>query len=277
MDDIDARLVFVGPRGTAGEGSVIVGIFAAHRRRSQPSVAGTGEGSLPEVQWGLPPRFEAIAEALGSGSDFVNACSVVGQRLAHDGTSIEEVLAGLRETWRACREEDPPYEAVTATLGAWSDATLSYLNRLSCNDPLTGLSSQTHLRTCLSDLYRRGGDVSSQWALVVCELPAPEGRGVRMEQALEIAAAGEHVRTVFPHDGAVSRVGALRLATLARRDERLGRRVRLLRMLLNEGMVGDSAEAVLAGSAEQARVRVWIEGLPSGEGAVGMLVDDLAR
>jgi hypothetical protein len=79
----------------------------------------------------------------------------------------------------------------------------------------------------------------------------------------------------------VARVGISRVAVLTRRDEHLGRRVRLLRLLLNDGLSasrfdppGDSPEQV---SDLVARVRVWIEGLPHRDGAVDLLLDDLAR
>ena len=53
----------------------------------------------------LPPRFDAVAEALVSGESPVAACAVAGRALAWDGASLGEALSGLRETWEALRAQ----------------------------------------------------------------------------------------------------------------------------------------------------------------------------
>ncbi|MGN0063376.1 MAG: hypothetical protein ACI379_03985 [Nocardioides sp.] len=229
----------------------------------------------------MPARFEAVAEALAAGTDFVDRCAVVGQHLAHDGASVEEALAGLRETWRVVTGVDPTFDAVSALLGGWSEATLGYLNHLSCTDPLTGLASQSHLRSCLADKYRAPHtDVSGEWALVMCQIPEGDHpSGDRLERSLEIAGVGEHVRTVFAQDEVVARLGVNRVAALTRRDTNLGRRVRLLRLLLNDGRSDSRYDADVVELVPDLtnRVRVWIEGLPHADGAVGPLFDELSR
>ena len=55
-----------------------------------------------------------------------------------------------------------------------------------------------------------------------------------------------------------------RVGILTRRDDHLGRRVRVLRTLLD-------------GAEPHGLVRVWIEGLPSTDAVAGMLLDELAR
>lgn len=258
-----------------------MGIFAVRGRRSPAGVDAAGGELSPTARMGLPPRFEAVAEALAANEDIEDRCVVVGQQLAHDGASVEEALAGLRETVRVVTGVDPSFDAVSALLGGWSEATLGYLNHLSCTDPLTGLASQSHLRACLGERYRTPGvDVSADWALVVCQMPDVEGPD-RLERSLEVAGVGEHARTVFCRDDVVARVGVARVAVLTRRDEHLGRRVRLLRLLLNDGRSLSRFDQ--DGAAEEGvpdlstRVRVWIEGLPHADGAVGVLLDDLAR
>ncbi|GAB3020906.1 hypothetical protein GCM10011376_22630 [Nocardioides flavus (ex Wang et al. 2016)] len=221
---------------------------------------------------GLPHRFEAVGEALISGSDVMGACSVAGEELARDGASVEETLAGLRAVWREATGGDPTYDVVAALLTAWSETTLGYLHQLSCEDPLTGLSSQAHLRSRLSEVYRLGGPGVpggiDDYALVVFAMPfgddPSDHPGDHFTRAMRLARAGELARTAFARDETVARLGLHRVGILTRRDERLGRRVQVLRTLLG-------------GAETDTAVRVWIEGLPGTDASAGMLLDELAR
>lgn len=247
-------------------------IFATRGRRlavSDPGVSGPGPAG---ERSGLPHRFEAVGEALTSGSDVLVACSVAGQELARDGASVEEVLAALRATWQCVCGTDPTYDVVQALLSAWSETTLGYLHQLSCEDPLTGLSSQAHLRSRLGELYRLGGGQDDTgvgaYTLVVFGMrfgddPAEEPVD-HFTRAMRLARAGELARTAFARDETVGRIGLHRVGILTRRDAHLGRRVQVLRTLLH------GAEPALA-------VRVWIEGLPGTDAGAGMLLDELAR
>lgn len=241
-------------------------------RRVTAADPGVSEPQPTVERSGLPHRFEAVGEALTSGSDVLGVCAVAGQELARDGASMEETLAGLRDTWRFLTGADPSYDVVTALLTAWSETTLGYLNQLSCEDPLTGLSSQAHLRSRLSELYRLGGAGTDNgiggFALVVFEMPSGDDpsdeAGDHFTRAMRLARAGELARTAFARDETVARLGLHRVGILTRRDGHLGRRVRVLRTLL------DRAEP-------DSPVRVWIEGLPSTDAIAGMLLDELAR
>jgi GGDEF domain-containing protein len=222
----------------------------------------------------LPHRFEVLGEALISGSDVLDACAVAGQDLARDGASVQEALEGLRETCRQASGGDPSYEVVSALVTAWSETTLGDLHQLSCDDPLTGLASQAHLRSRLSELYRLADpDPVTGHALVLCAMPfgddPSEEPGDHFTRAMRLARAGELARTVFARDETIARLGTHRVAVLARRDERLARRVRVLRTLL------DSLE--VEGASPAPPVRVWIEGLPTSDRGAGMLLDELAR
>lgn len=254
-------------------------IFAMRGRRLTVADPGVGAPEPSVERSGLPHRFEAVEDALTSGSDVRGACAVAGQELARDGASVEEAMHGLQETWLATVGTDPPFDVLVSMLSAWSDTTLGYLHQLSCEDPLTGLSSQAHLRGRLGELYRLGdlghasalggpaGGVGSH-ALVVLAMPSgddPSEEPVdHFTRAMRLARVGELARTPFAGDETVARLGMHRIAILTRRDDRLGRRVRLLRTLL------DSAEPT-------GTVRVWIEGLPTTSAGAGMLLDELAR
>lgn len=248
-------------------------IFATRGRRLPAAVPGVS-GPESAVRSGLPHRFEALGEALTAGTDVLGACAVAGEDLARDGASMQETLEGLRDTWRHSAAGDPTYDAVSALVTAWSETTLGYLHQLSCDDPLTGLASQAHLRSRLSELYRlaEGNDAErndvGRHALVVCALPTDDDpsdeAGDHFTRAMRVARAGELARTVFAHDETIARLGVHRVGILCRRDDRLGRRVRVLGTLLE-------------GSPEGVPVRLWIEGLPGTDHLAGALLDELAR
>lgn len=247
-----------------------MGIFAVRGRRLEAVDPGASRLLSPGERLGLPHRFEAVGEALASGSDPLGACAVAGEELARDGASLPESLESLRVTWLAVTGADPSYDAVSALLTAWSETTLGYLHRLSCEDPLTGLASQAHLRSRISELYRarKGADLNLEHALVVCELPGSgdpsDAPGDHFTRAMRLARAGESARTVFARGETIARLGTSRVAVLVERDERLGRRVRVLRTLLSSI------------DPEQAP-RAWIEGLPGSDDVAAILLDELAR
>lgn len=218
----------------------------------------------------VPRQFEAVGEALASGSDPREACELAGRRLAQDGAALEEVLDALRATAQLVIGTDPSYDAVRAVSVAWSEATLAYLHQMSCEDPLTGLSSLAHVRARIADVYRAqsrsGVDVHETVGLVVVELPYDRpGAGILDDgysRALRLARAGQSARTVFDGSETIGRLGTNRVVAVVERDQRLGRRVALLRTLL------DSASFP---------TRVWIEGLPGSDVGAAHLLDELAR
>lgn len=247
-----------------------MGIFDVLGRRRAAVDSGASVSQALEQRLGLPHRFEAVGEALASGSDPIPACSVVGQDLARDGASLQEALVSLRATWQAVRGCDPSFEDVSAFLLAWSETTLGYLHQLSCEDALTGLASQAHLRSRLSELYRASveTELNHTHALVLCEVPdghPSEEAGDNFTRAMRLTRLGENARTVFARGETIARLGTTRVAIVAERDDRLGRRVRLLRTLL---------ERV---DADRRTSRVWIEGLPGTDSSAALLLDELAR
>jgi hypothetical protein len=245
-----------------------VGRFTTRTRR--PTTDGPeARGELsPELRAALPPRFEAVGEALASGSVSVAACEVVGASLARDGLTLAESLDALATTSRLVRGIDPDFGEIRALSVAWSDAVLGYLNGLSCEDPLTGLASLAHLRSRVSDLYRgaAAGGVRDTHALVVVAAPpwpdAASGRDDTLTRAMRIAQLGDTARTVFSGTETISHVAPGRVVVLADRD-RVGRRVGLLRRMLDDSAV--------------AQARVWIEGLPDDDTGAASLLDELTR
>ncbi len=257
-----------------------MGIFTMLTR--QPTVQPEARGELSQAQrLGLPQRFEVIAEVLASGSSSADeACAVVGRELAKDGASLDEALEGLRLTYAAVVGTDPAYIDTVALSVAWSEATLGYLHQLSCEDPLTGLASLAHVRSRLAELYRAQGtgvQVRDSHALVIADLPQgfsddqwgradlSTGQRLRLSRALYLSRLGEAARDVFAGSETVGRLGPNRIVIIARRDDRLGQRVALLRRLVSALDLGDQPS------------RVWIEGLPTVDSGAALLLDELAR
>ena len=91
--------------------------------------------------------WESVGEALAHRSwTVVEQCRVVGRDLAERGVPARDALEELRSTTRLrCRPRAQLRRVRGHSSTAWADATLGYLNRLSCADPLTGLESQAHL------------------------------------------------------------------------------------------------------------------------------------
>ncbi len=241
-----------------------MGVFTTRRRRGSTDDPEAEQELSTEQRAALPPRFEAVGEALASGSGTV-ACEVAGAALARDGVSLAESLDGLATTTRMVLGTEPGFAHSRALAVAWSDAMLGYLNDLSCNDPLTGLSTLAHLRSRISDVYR--ADHRDEHALVVVAAPpypdAASGRDDVLTRAMYVARLGDTARTVFPGPETIGHVAPGRVVVLAGRDDRIGRRVGLLRRMLDGGTVPYT--------------RVWIEGLPESDEAAGRLLDELTR
>ena len=247
-------------------------LFTFARRRSDAVLDAQG-GDLPEAtRQLLPMRFEAVGEALASGGDVVAACSVVGGDVARDGAALGEALSGLRTTYTLVRGTDPDFGATEALAVAWSEATLEYLHDLSCEDPLTGLTSLAHVRTRLAEVYRDAelsdAPVKLSHALVVVEVRI-HGRALLDEhqftRALRLVQVAEAMRAVFSGGETIGRLGLNRAVAVVGRHVDLGTSVGLLREFLGELDLGD------------ADVRVWIEGLPGSADSATRLLDELAR
>jgi hypothetical protein len=248
-----------------------VGVFGI-RKSPAASEPATREGLSEAIRLALPPRFGKVGEALASGSESVEACEVVGSDLARDGVSLEEAMDALSTTYRMVRGGDPDHAVTRALSLGWSEATLGYLNRLSCEDPLSGLASMAHVRGRLAELYRRqageGVAVRDTHALVVVDVPVARGTAsagrIRVEQALLASRVGELVRAVFPGAETVGRVGPRKVVVLCERGDRLGPRV----VELRQRLVGLDAGAPSG--------RVWLEALPDSDAGAAALLDGLS-
>ena len=246
--------------------------FWAFRDKVVPGPPSDTEPELYEqVRQRLPERFEAVAEALVAGRSATDACEVVGRSMGSQGVSLEETLADLRTTYDVVLGKEPAFTDACAVSLGWSEATLAYLHQLSCADPLTGLASMAHLRGRLTELYlgdARGRALRDRYAVVVVEASAPRLTGVADEVFgvdLRMSRIGESARSVFSGGETICRIGPRRIVVLTARTESLGRRMSLLRSLLE---VGERAHG---------GIRIWTESLPLAADQASSLLDELSR
>jgi hypothetical protein len=249
-----------------------MGLFATPARTRKGALT-TGDPSqeMPGcLQADVPARFEAVGEALVTGSGTHAACAVVGRELARDGVDLGEALDGLRSTFAQVLGREPDFASTHALSVAWSDETLGYLHQVSCENPLTGLATLAHLRARLAEVQRQA-EVTEKpagegHALVVVDLPVPESSEAgHFGRALLLARIADRARLVFPGEESIGEASPNRLLVLTPRSDDLGLRVVVLRDLITD--------VASPGGA----VRVWIEGLPSSHAAMAALLDELAR
>ena len=238
------------------------------RRRAEP----VSERRLTEAERrDVPLGYDAVAEALVAGRTPVAACAVVGRDLASDGASLGEALSGLGVTYAAIGAGVPDFTAAEALAVAWSEATLEFLNDVTCEDPLTGLASAPHLRARLAEVYRgaerEGTSVRRTHALVVVEVPPrPDGlveAAPAFGRALGLAAVAEVLHDDFAGDETVARLGPDRVAALVRRTDELGEAVAGVRVALERLELPTTP-------------LVWIEGLPGQRELAFRLLAELA-
>jgi GGDEF domain-containing protein len=224
--------------------------------RSRQSPA--GRELTAQERAGVPRGFEAVAECLVAGDDAAPAAAEAGRTLAADGASLGETLSGLRTCTTLLGLGDPTYDVTEAIATAWSESTLAFLGDVSCEDPLTGLASAAHLRARLEEIYRAadlvGASIRTSHALLVADagdlsLSPIDHVGIDpFAHALTLAGVAEAVRSVFPGEETLARVGHGKVVALVRRPAHLGATVVELRTLRHD--LGFP------------RTRIWVEALP---------------
>jgi hypothetical protein len=238
-------------------------IFASVGRRGTRN----GSGSRP-----LQPGFEALADALAFDGSAVAAAAEIGHASAASGASLDELLGEVAECCLTVGVTEPPFAVVRAAAVAWSEASLRYLHGQSCDDPLTGLASLSHLRSRLAELYRQasftGRSITDTHAFVIVESRPPHETGEgRVDRALWMAEVSECLRSVYAGGETLGRLTDVRAAALVERTDQLGESITVLRSLLLDWRVDEVAP----------RPRVWIEGLPASQDSAIALLDELAR
>lgn len=227
---------------------------------------GSSRPSTPSV----PPGFEPMADALRYQGAVIAAAQEIGRQAAGDGASLDDVLTDVALTYQSVSGAgEPAFEVARAVSTAWADASLRFLHAVSCEDPLTGLASLAHLRSKILETYReqaKSGATTPSHAFVVVEIDPGWEPASHFDKMLRLVDIAECMRRVYTGDESIGRLTASRAVAVVRRDDRLGPSVAALRELLRDW----HAEVGVA-------TRVWIEGLPNGQQAADVVLDELAR
>ncbi|MEO6471288.1 MAG: hypothetical protein ABIR57_05400 [Aeromicrobium sp.] len=213
-------------------------------------------------------HFVAIEEALQSAhEDIASVALVVGASAAYLGSPLQEVLDQLERTY-AEHGALPAYDVVRAITVAWTEAAMIHHHEVSCEDPLTMLSTTAHLRARLGDLYRGaerdGIKVSEFHALVVVDLPLTSSPN-QLSGSLTMLEAAEAMRTVYSGEETIAQVTPRRIVALVERARTDKATLGLLQILVRRLQAGD------------AEPRLWLEALPRHAVGIGWLLTELAR
>jgi len=175
------------------------------------------------------------------------------------GIPLHEVMDHVE---RAHAREEPSFSTIRAVALAWVERARLYQVDVSCEHPLTSLSTVPHLRSRLGDVYRGaerdGARAPDTYALVVVELPRV-GSGNQLEATLCSLDVADAMRTVFAGDETIAQVSPRRFAALVQREHADAVTVSLLALLLERTL--------------EDQPRVWVEHLPGlADGIASLLV-----
>jgi hypothetical protein len=195
--------------------------------------------------------FALLEEAVRDGGpDVAVVAREVGARAAHMGIPLHEVMDQVE---RAYAGREPSFATVRAAAIAWADKALLHQVDVSCEDPLTSLSTVPHVRTRLGDVYRGaerdGTRAADNYGLVVVELPRRDV-GNELEHSLEALDVAEAMRMVFSGDETIAQVSPRRFAALVERARTDPLTISLLSIVLERTF------------GSEMHPRLWVEQLP---------------
>ncbi|MGH1562234.1 hypothetical protein [Mumia sp. DW29H23] len=216
----------------------------------------------------VPTRhLDALRDVLRGGEDPEGVAVELGAAAATEGIGWSELLRDVEDVSRSVSGSLPPYEMVRAMSIAWTETAMQDAYAASCEDPLTGLTSATHLRTRLDDAYRlaerNGASASDTWAFVVVEITSSGGPEIGLLRSLSMIVVSELLRACFDGDETIARLGERRAVALVRRAD---------------ATRGYSAlRGLLESSPDVPQTRVWVEGVPATSEAASRLLGELGR
>ncbi len=193
--------------------------------------------------------------------DAVDVAHEVGASAASLGVPLHEVLDRVE---RAFDGLEPSFAMVRGVAVAWAETSQLLHVEMSCEDPLTQLSTLPHLRQSLDGLYRaavrNGTTVPDSHGLVVVELPRSSGHA--LETTLAAVDVSTALRTVFPGDEVIAQLSPRRFCVLADRDRLDPPTLKLVTVMLRR-------------TFESPPPRVWLELLPPEAADVTWVLDAL--
>jgi hypothetical protein len=146
---------------------------------------------------------DAVARAVLPGTpaiDMVLACGRLGRSRAEAGIGIAETIEDLGALFTAAgAAAHPPLHLVSALAEGWAEEGLTQHAQACCEDPLTGLTTVSYLRTRLAEVYReasrQGTSPTGTHRLVAVRWPWRPDPWRRMAQAIRL---GHDLRAAFP-------------------------------------------------------------------------------
>lgn len=209
--------------------------------------------------------FAPLEEAVRDGrSDVAVVAHEVGACAAQMGIPLHEVMDHVE---RAHVQGEPLFATVRAAALAWVDMALLHQVDVSCEHPLTSLSTVPHVRSRLGDVYRgaerAGTRAADTYALVVVELRRAD-LGNELEESLHALEVADTMRSVFAGDETIAQMSARRFGALVQREHADTVTIRLLALLL-ERTLGHTGQA-----------RLWVEQLPGSPDGIASLLAALS-
>jgi hypothetical protein len=209
--------------------------------------------------------FVLLEQAVRDGEpDITVVARGVGARAAQMGVPLHEVMDHVE---RAHAPGEPSVATIRAAALAWVEEALDHQVDVSCEHPLTALSTVPHVRSRLGDVYRGaerdGARAADTHALVVVELPRIEP-GNELEHSLRSLEVSEAMRMVFVGDETIAQMSPRRFAALASREHADDVAISLLAMVLERALGDDS------------QTRMWVERLPSSADGIATMLAGLS-
>ncbi|GAA2816503.1 hypothetical protein [Saccharopolyspora taberi] len=226
---------------------------------------------------------DRVCQAVVTGGDLTEGLGDLGAARAEAGVGLAGTLQDLAALHAAGTghhdglvSPDPdavPANMIRATALGWADVIARLTVGREVDDPLTGLTTLSYLRTRLHEVYRsaraRGCSADEEFTLVTVFLDVPEDdHGYPRMMAMVLAA--DVLRTVFDGGETVSLVRPSAAAVLAPLDESLESRCTRVRWMIKQRIADDP------GLSLNSPVRVEREPLPAEHAQACALLTSMA-
>lgn len=204
--------------------------------------------------WGVR-AVDAVCRAVAVGEDLTEPLGRLGAARAEAGVGLAGALLDVAALHAVSTDEgtdglvSPDQDAVPAWLLrpvalGWADVQAEYTVGREVQDPLTGLTTVSYLRTRLHEVYRgafaAGRPVDSDHVLITVSLDiSPETGGYPLMMAMVLAA--DVLRDVFDSGETVSLLRSDTAAVLAPREPCLEARCDRVRALVHGRIAADPA------------------------------------
>lgn len=209
---------------------------------------------FPEDWW--TPEVDAVTYAVMEGADPAGPCAGLGHARAQAGVGVGETLEDLGALFATLGRDEPPMRCVRALAEGWAESGVFGTTGITCDDPLTGLTTPPYLRSRLAELYRGAGAPGEAYRLVVVDLAARLDPWKRIAWTVVV---GHALRRAFPGEETLTLLGSGRVGALVP----LRPELQLVTVRLRRDV------------AARHSARLWVERLPEDAAGAARLIDCL--